>query len=264
MVRPILHDLVNRCIDEDIMKPQAVYGWFRCKPDGDRLLIDVPDGDPVSLAFPRQRLAAGQTGEPHAIPDFFHPDGDVVGLMAVTVGQRVSDIARQWFEADDYRNYLYLHGLSVELAEALAEFVHRQMRSELGIAGDDSRELSDLFKGEVPWHPVGLWLPGVPADGRPAPPAALAGRRSHRHRHGRRRAAASRAEHGRPGLPPPQSPVLPGLSAVLRDSAQGPCSGTVLRDRAQGLSHSDAMTGSWSAQPTTGRRASVMASSSLA
>jgi 5-methyltetrahydrofolate--homocysteine methyltransferase len=65
--------------------------------------------------------------------------------MAVTVGQHASEVAREWFAENRYTEYLYLHGFGVELTEALAEFTHRQMRAELGIAGEDSRELKDLF-----------------------------------------------------------------------------------------------------------------------
>ena len=66
--------------------------------------------------------------------------------MVVTVGQKASDTAREWFAADRYKDYLHLHGLSVECAEGLAEYVHRQVRGELGIAGDDARETRALFK----------------------------------------------------------------------------------------------------------------------
>jgi 5-methyltetrahydrofolate--homocysteine methyltransferase len=64
----------------------------------------------------------------------------------VTVGQRASDVSREWFAADRYKDYLHLHGLSVEIAEGLSEYVHRQIRGELGIAGDDAREMRELFK----------------------------------------------------------------------------------------------------------------------
>jgi 5-methyltetrahydrofolate--homocysteine methyltransferase len=144
VVKPILVDLVNRAVEEDIFQPKASWGWYRCRSEGDALLIE-DSGTTRRLVFPRQRLSAGQAGRPLCIADFFRKDQDVVGLMAVTVGQKASDVAREWFEANDYRNYLFLHGLGVELAEALAEFVHRQMRAELGIAGDDPRELRDLF-----------------------------------------------------------------------------------------------------------------------
>jgi len=64
----------------------------------------------------------------------------------VTAGRRVSEVAREWFEASEYQQYLFLHGLGVELAEALAEFVHKQIRMELGVAGQDARDIARLFQ----------------------------------------------------------------------------------------------------------------------
>ncbi len=66
---------------------------------------------------------------------------DVIGLQVVTVGQKASDIARAWFEDNRYQDYLYLHGLSVEMAEAMAEYVHKRIRAELGFAAEDDRDM---------------------------------------------------------------------------------------------------------------------------
>jgi 5-methyltetrahydrofolate--homocysteine methyltransferase len=144
VARPILVDLADRCAREGILKPQAVYGWFRCHKDGDAIVLE----DGTRLAFPRQKVAARPGVERPTpglcIADYFHDD-DVVGLMAVTVGQHASEVARAWFAENKYTEYLYLHGFGVEVTEALAEYVHRQMRGELGLAADDSRELKDLF-----------------------------------------------------------------------------------------------------------------------
>jgi 5-methyltetrahydrofolate--homocysteine methyltransferase len=71
---------------------------------------------------------------------------DVVALSIVTVGQQASDTARAWFTEGKYQDYLYLHGLGVEAAEALAEYIHKQIRVELGIAGQDARDLQKLIK----------------------------------------------------------------------------------------------------------------------
>jgi 5-methyltetrahydrofolate--homocysteine methyltransferase len=84
------------------------------------------------------------------LSDFWRPLGagpvDVAALFIVTVGRAVGEVARQWFEGDKYQQYLFLHGLGVELAEALAELVHKQVRVELGVAGQDARDLPALFK----------------------------------------------------------------------------------------------------------------------
>lgn len=70
---------------------------------------------------------------------------DVIGLQVVTVGQKASDLARDWFEANRYQDYLYLHGLSVEIAEAMAEYTHKRMRAELGFSGEDARDREKLL-----------------------------------------------------------------------------------------------------------------------
>jgi len=157
VVRPILVDLVRRVEEEQILLPKAAYGWFRCRPEGDALLLE----DGTRLSFPRQRVPDGAP-RGRCVTDFFHPDGDVLGLMVVTVGQRASDVARDWFEAHAYRDYLYLHGLGVEMTEALAEYVHRQMRSDLGITADDPRDLKDLFHARYRGCRYAYGYPAVP------------------------------------------------------------------------------------------------------
>ncbi len=146
-VRPIFHDLARQCAKEKILVPKAAYGYWKCVPEGDSLVLLHPDDESrevARFAFPRQH------GKKHlCITDFFHArDGepDVVALQVVTVGQQASEVAREWFAADRYQDYLHLHGLSVEAAEGLAEYIHKQVRAELGIAGDDARDKQAFFK----------------------------------------------------------------------------------------------------------------------
>jgi 5-methyltetrahydrofolate--homocysteine methyltransferase len=98
----------------------------------------------LRFAFPRQR-----EGRKLSISDFFSPKSsgkmDIIGLSLVTMGARASVETQKLFEAGEYTKYLYLHGLSVETAEALAEYLHKKMREELGIAGEDSPHIRDLF-----------------------------------------------------------------------------------------------------------------------
>jgi 5-methyltetrahydrofolate--homocysteine methyltransferase len=145
-VRPILHELGRQCAKEGTLDPKAAYGYWRCVTEGDTLVLLDPKDDGKEAArfrFPRQNGKKNL-----CITDFFRNDGepDVVALQVVTVGQRASDTAREWFAADRYKDYLHLHGLSVEVAEGLAEYIHRQVRGELGIAGDDARDMRALFK----------------------------------------------------------------------------------------------------------------------
>jgi 5-methyltetrahydrofolate--homocysteine methyltransferase len=146
-VRPVLHDLARTAAQEKIVLPKAAYGYWRCVPEGDTLVLLDPESDSKEAArftFPRQ-----EDRRRRCLTDFFHlRDGepDVVALQVVTIGQQASDTERQWFAEDRYKDYLHLHGFGVEAAEALAEYVHRQVRGELGIAGDDAREMEQLFK----------------------------------------------------------------------------------------------------------------------
>ncbi|MBM3991164.1 MAG: methionine synthase [Planctomycetes bacterium] len=145
-VRPILVDLARQCAKQQILQPRAAYGYWKCVPEGDTLVLldPVDEGRTAArFAFPRQRGKRNL-----CITDFFRRDGvpDVVALQVVTIGQRASDVAREWFAADRYQDYLHLHGLSVEAAEGLAEYIHKQVRAELGLSSDDARDMRELLK----------------------------------------------------------------------------------------------------------------------
>jgi len=147
-VRPILRELVAVCEAQHILRPQAIYGYFPAQSEGDDLMVYEPSDRRRELArfrFPRQQKA------PYwCLSDFFRPtesgEMDVAAFAVVTMGGRVSEVAREWFAANRYRDYLHLHGLGVELTEALAEYLHRQVRMELGIADKDARETRKLFQ----------------------------------------------------------------------------------------------------------------------
>lgn len=147
-VRPILHTLAERCIREKILNCQAVYGYWPCNAEGDDLIVFDPADTHREIqrfSFPRQQK------EPFwCLSDFFRPieSGvrDVVAFTIVTVGRRATEVASEWFKENRYQDYLHLHGLSVETAEALAEYLHKQVRMELGIAGGDARDVKKLFQ----------------------------------------------------------------------------------------------------------------------
>jgi 5-methyltetrahydrofolate--homocysteine methyltransferase len=150
--RPILRDLLAEAKQTGWLAPKAVYGYFPCNADGNDVVVYTPESAKSSnspqellrITFPRQR-----EGRQLSIADFFLPKDsgrlDVVGFSVVTVGKRASDLTKELFERGDFTKYLYTHGLSVETAEALAEFMHKEIRSELGIGGEDSPEVRDLF-----------------------------------------------------------------------------------------------------------------------
>jgi 5-methyltetrahydrofolate--homocysteine methyltransferase len=133
---------------ESLLAPQVAYGYFACNGDGDDVVIyEAPDSDTVVArwSFPRQSSARRL-----CIADFFRPiasgERDVIALQCVTVGDRVTRRATELFADDRYTEYLYLHGLGVEMAEALAEHWHARARAELDIAGADAATPRELFR----------------------------------------------------------------------------------------------------------------------
>ncbi len=146
-IDPIFDRLKKQCKEENILQPQVVYGYFPCSSDGDDLIVyDAIDHDKEieRFSFPRQpgrqRLC---------ISDFFRArdtgEKDVIGLTCVTMGHEASKRTKALFESNNYAEYLYLHGMAVECAEALAEMWHKRVRQELGIADEDSPKVRDLF-----------------------------------------------------------------------------------------------------------------------
>jgi 5-methyltetrahydrofolate--homocysteine methyltransferase len=159
--RPIKKKLEEEVIASGWFEPKVVWGYFPAQSDGNDVVVysaeglpryrsagqrgpSVPTQELLRFTFPRQR-----EGRRLCVSDFFAPKSsgktDVIGLSLVTIGARASVETQRLFEGGEYTRYLYLHGLSVETAEALAEFHHKQMREELGIAGEDSAEIRDLF-----------------------------------------------------------------------------------------------------------------------
>jgi 5-methyltetrahydrofolate--homocysteine methyltransferase len=143
--RPRLRGLLTKLQSEHLLEAAVTYGYFPCVSKGDDLIVLHEDGtERTRFTFPRQRR-----GRRLCLADFFRPEDsgetDVVGFQVVTVGNRVSEAANELFAADSYRDYLELHGLSVQLAEALAEYWHARVRAELGYAGEDPADVVDMF-----------------------------------------------------------------------------------------------------------------------
>lgn len=140
---------------DNLLQPKVVYGYFPCQSEGNDLIVyHIPENDNRSsssslrerlrFTFPRQK------GDRNlCIADFFAPVGsgtaDVLACHVVTVGREGSEYARKLYAGNQYKDYLYFHGLSVETAEALAELWHQRIRRELGIAGKDAKEIRKLF-----------------------------------------------------------------------------------------------------------------------
>lgn len=169
VIYPKLEELKLIAKRDKILEPKVAYGYFPCKSDGDSLIVFRPKGlsgsaihstweldaeknnfekndleEYVRFNFPRQ-----SDGTRLCIADYFKSvqssEYDVVAFQVVTVGQKASDYTAKLFDNGNYADYLYFHGLSVECAEALAEYQHRITRIELGIAGNDAKDIRKLF-----------------------------------------------------------------------------------------------------------------------
>ncbi|MCL4220643.1 MAG: methionine synthase [Phycisphaerales bacterium] len=165
---PIFRRVCARGRDEGILRPGVVYGYFPCASDGDCLIIFDPDDHDREIerfTFPRQT-----TRRRLCISDFFLDldecgklgRRDVIGMSCVTMGPRVSEVTRELFERAEYTEYLYMHGLGVEAAEALAELWHKRMRQQLGIGGEDSPRMRDLFQQKYRGSRYSFGYPACP------------------------------------------------------------------------------------------------------
>jgi 5-methyltetrahydrofolate--homocysteine methyltransferase len=147
-IRPQLRAELASAKADGLLIPQVVYGYFAANGDGNDLVIWTDESrreERARFAFPRQSKAPF-----YCIADFFRPaDGDEVdyaGFSIVTMGPAVSERTAKLFADDRYQEYLLLHGLGVEMAEALAEYWHRRMREEWGFAHEDGPSLAGLFR----------------------------------------------------------------------------------------------------------------------
>jgi 5-methyltetrahydrofolate--homocysteine methyltransferase len=147
-IRPILREQLATAKATGVLVPQVVYGYFPVNGDGDDLVVWTDDSRTTERArfhYPRQQE------EPFlCIADFFRSvdsgEADYAAFHIVTMGQAVSDRAAELFAANKYQDYLVLHGLGVEMAEALAEYWHHRIRSEWGFVDEDGPSLHGLFR----------------------------------------------------------------------------------------------------------------------
>jgi 5-methyltetrahydrofolate--homocysteine methyltransferase len=159
---PVLQQWMERCLQEELLKPRVAYGYFPCGRVGNAAVLFnpaamEPGASPAAagpelgrFALPRQR-----SGNRYCIADFYRDleqgvDGslcptDVMPMQAVTMGEQATSFAQQLFAADQYSDYLYFHGLAVQMAEALAEWTHARIRRELGYPDPASMPLRDVL-----------------------------------------------------------------------------------------------------------------------
>jgi 5-methyltetrahydrofolate--homocysteine methyltransferase len=182
---PVLQHWMARCREEGLLTPRLAYGYFPCGRDGNAVVVFDPAGlacgdDPAGagaelgrFTLPRQR-----SGNRYCIADFYRDlqagsDGqprpaDVLSMQAVTMGERASVFAQALFRADQYSDYLYFHGLAVQMAEALAEWVHARIRRELGHPDPSDLPLRDVLAQRYRGSRYSFGYPACPnvADSR--------------------------------------------------------------------------------------------------
>ncbi|MDZ7578044.1 MAG: methionine synthase [Candidatus Nanopelagicales bacterium] len=144
--RPRLRHWLDRIKTDGLLEPAIVYGYFPVNSDGNDLVVFDPDGSQIArFSFPRQRR-----GRRLCIADFFRQvqsgERDVLALTIVTMGRVASESTERLFDEHSYRDYLELHGLGVQLTEALAELWHARIRAELGFASEDDGDRSTLIR----------------------------------------------------------------------------------------------------------------------
>ena len=146
-IRPVLREQLARVKAEGLLVPQVVYGYYAANADGEDVVVwtdDTRTSEQARFSFPRQRK------EPWlCIADFVRPVGsepDYVAFSIASMGPAVSEATARLFAEDKYQDYLLLHGVGVEMAEALAELWHRRIREEWGFADEDGPTLTGLFR----------------------------------------------------------------------------------------------------------------------
>ncbi|MCP9787725.1 methionine synthase [Cyanobium sp. Maggiore-St4-Cus] len=173
---PVLDQWMARCLEEGLLSPRVAYGYFPCGRSANAVVLFDPAKRQQQLGrfeLPRQR-----SGNRYCIADFYRDlaiaaDGsslptDVLPMQAVTMGEGATSFAQQLFKADQYTDYLYFHGLGVQMAEALAEWVHARIRRELGFADPTAMPLRDVLAQRYRGSRYSFGYPACPnvADSR--------------------------------------------------------------------------------------------------
>ncbi|MEB3227084.1 MAG: methionine synthase [Synechocystis sp.] len=173
-VHPILADWQAKVVADNLLHPTVVYGYFPCQSEGNTLFIYDPElvsqnnghipagAEPITqFEFPRQK-----SGRRLCIADFFagKESGlmDVFPMQAVTVGEIATEYAQKLFAGDNYTDYLYFHGMAVQMAEALAEWTHARIRQELGFGDLDPDNIRDILQQRYQGSRYSFGYPACP------------------------------------------------------------------------------------------------------
>ncbi|MEH2324472.1 MAG: methionine synthase [Nostoc sp.] len=146
-VYPVLETWKQRILEENLLHPQVIYGYFPCQAEGNSLHIYDSENHSqqvTTFEFPRQKSLRRL-----CIADFFAPKEsgiiDVFPMQAVTVGEIATEFAQKLFAANQYTDYLYFHGMAVQVAEAIAEWTHARIRRELGFTAEEPDNIRDIL-----------------------------------------------------------------------------------------------------------------------
>ncbi|NOY77450.1 MAG: methionine synthase [Calditrichaeota bacterium] len=146
-VEPIFERLKKEVVENHWLLPRVVYGYFKCQSEGNDVILYDESGttEIERFTFPRERKTPYR-----CLADYFASveSGrmDVIAIQVVTMGEEISKITHRLYDENEYAEYLYLHGFGVESTEALAEYWHKRVREELGIAGADAATPQEIVK----------------------------------------------------------------------------------------------------------------------
>ena len=164
---PILQNWLNRIREEHLLQPAVAYGYFPCGREGNSLIVFAEDGTTTLGRFdlPRQR-----SGNRYCIADFFRDleggrPSDVLPMQAVTMGEEASRFSQELFKNDAYSDYLFFHGLSVQMAEALAEWTHARIRRECGFQDPDGMPIREVLAQRYRGSRYSFGYPACPTVG---------------------------------------------------------------------------------------------------
>ena len=181
---PVLQEWLERCLNERLLTPRVAYGYFPCGRLGNAVVLFDPTGMEPGTApgkagseLGRFELPRQRSGNRYCIADFYGDleDGagsprptDALPMQAVTMGERATQFAQELFAGDRYSDYLYFHGLAVQMAEALAEWTHARIRGEMGFPDPETMPLRDVLAQRYRGSRYSFGYPACPnvADSR--------------------------------------------------------------------------------------------------
>jgi len=147
VVEPVFEDIKKKCREEKTFSLDCVYGYYPCASENDSIILFDPENNKKVIGrfdLTRQKFAGGLCISDFILPKT-HGKMDVIGMVVVTVGHKVGEMIKKLFTENHYKNYLHLHGLSVEMAESFTEYMHLVMRKEMGILEEKPVDIQGMI-----------------------------------------------------------------------------------------------------------------------